>query len=56
MPVHPNVPGVEAFIQVDGQPCEEHDDRTPVALPGVERYIVVESGAVFEVRKTPPSI
>ncbi|KAL1612474.1 hypothetical protein SLS60_000701 [Paraconiothyrium brasiliense] len=49
MPKHPDVPGVEASILVNGQPCEEHDDRAPVARNNVERYVVAESGATFEV-------
>ena len=53
MPAHPNVPGIEAFIFVDGQPCEEYNERTPVAPNHVERYIVAESGAAFQVLPCP---
>ncbi|KAJ4357900.1 uncharacterized protein N0V89_002477 [Didymosphaeria variabile] len=49
MPKHHDVPGVEASIVVNGQPCEEHDDRGPVARNNIERYIIAESGATFEV-------
>ncbi|KAF1970560.1 hypothetical protein BU23DRAFT_473860 [Bimuria novae-zelandiae CBS 107.79] len=56
MPVHPNIEGVKAFVHVNGQPCEKHDDHTLVARHSVERYIIAEPGAVFEVhfRFTPP--
>lgn len=50
MPKHAGIPGLEAFIVMEGQHCEEHDDRTPVASNCMERYIVAESGAGFEVQ------
>jgi hypothetical protein len=56
MPKHEHIPGLEAFILVNEQACEEHDDRTPVANHCMERYIVAKSGATFEVhfRFSPP--
>lgn len=49
MPKHAYITGLEAFTIVNGQPCEEHDDCTPVASNCMERYIVATSGATFEV-------
>ena len=49
MALHPDIHGLEATIVVDGKPSEEYDERAPVARKNVERYIVAESGATFEV-------
>ncbi|KAL5403580.1 hypothetical protein PMIN06_009681 [Paraphaeosphaeria minitans] len=49
MPKHATIPGLEAFIMINGQSCKEHDDRTPVASNCTERYIEAQSGATFEI-------